>query len=202
MEAPPCTPAPHREVSSTPRLPRGSHKCWTGAPAQLDPSTSSSETPPFVGSSSLGELFPAPHPSTQTAPSATRTMGSWCLQSPTTGHASARQRLSPVVQVDMPSTGSQTRAQSRGAPLHLPQAPTHRRAHLAPPGPGHPRATTLTHHCAILDAMQTGRVRCPDTHCVHLPSPDRVTARASSLEYQSQASPVWTERHWEPHWPS
>ena len=140
MEAPPYTPAPQREVSSTPRLPRGSHKCWTGAPARLDPSTSSSETSPFVGSGSLGELFPATHPSIQTAPSATRTTGSWCLQSPTTGHASTCQCLCPVVQADMPSTGSQTRAQSPGAPLHPPQASTHRRARLGPASSGSPQS--------------------------------------------------------------
>jgi len=144
VEAPPYTPAPQREVSSTPRLPRGSHKCWTGAPARLDPSTSSSETSPFVGSGSLGELFPAPHPSIQTAPSATRTTGSWCLQSPTTGHASTCQCLCPVVQADMPSTGSQTRAQSPGAPLHPPQASTHRRARLGPASSGSPQSRICT----------------------------------------------------------
>ena len=51
----------------------------------------------------------------------------------------------------------------------------------AQPVLGHHRAATLTHHCAILDAMQADRARCPHTHRVHLPSPDRFTARGSSL---------------------
>ena len=181
MEAPPCTPAPQREVPSTPRLPRGSHKCWTGAPAWLDSSTSSSETPLFVGSGSLGELFPAPHPSIQTAPSATRTTGPGvCSLQP--------QATLPLVNACAPWCRPTCPAQAhRHVPSHQGLPCTHHRhphteGHTwAQPGLGHHRAATLTHHCAILDAMQADRAWCPHTHRVHLPSPDRFTARGSSL---------------------